>query len=134
MAPTNFPGKEWFDEPWGFDCPGVFVKQALKPTPCRVSFVGTDFDGYLECKARIVLDSQQPRVVLSVADNLQALANGGHLVFAAQDYNFRMGIEKNGNAGLEEIRTLKSPQGQPQWFRDTKPETRSLCISSASSP
>ncbi|KAN0072941.1 hypothetical protein V8E54_009055 [Elaphomyces granulatus] len=63
---------------------------------------------------RLVLDSQQPRIILTVANDIQ---NGGHLVFTAQDNNFHMGIETPGNAAAEESRQLRSPSKHPGWFQ-----------------
>jgi hypothetical protein len=42
---------------------------------------------------KLILDSQQPRVVISVANDMTALKNGGHLIFPAQDNYFAMGFE-----------------------------------------
>jgi hypothetical protein len=46
---------------------------------------------------RLILDSQQPRVILSkpaYASYMAAIKNGGHLIFPTQDHDFSMGIEK----------------------------------------
>jgi hypothetical protein len=70
------------------------------------------FNGYLNCQVRFILDSQQPRVVLSVANDMTALTNGGHLIFPAQDNHFEMGIESYEVA--DEIHRLR--REHPQWF------------------
>jgi hypothetical protein len=135
---ARLPDREWFKEPHGADCPEKLFSNARHPRPCRVTFIDTDFNGYLECRMRLVLDSQQPRIILSacmydsenknittyllrihstVANDMTAIQNGGHLVFSAQDNNFHMGIENPGNAAAEEIRQLRSPGKHPGWFQ-----------------
>ncbi|KAN0073982.1 hypothetical protein V8E54_007919 [Elaphomyces granulatus] len=68
----------------------------------HITFTGAKFDGYL---VKLILDSQQPRFVISVANDMKALENGGHLIFPAQDNTFEMGIESHEPAGAAE----KSP-------------------------
>jgi hypothetical protein len=61
-----------------------------------------------------MLDSQQPRFIISVANDMKALENGGHLIFPAQDNTFAMGIESYEPA-TGEIARLK--RENPQWFK-----------------
>lgn len=105
---ARLPNQDWFKEPQGADCPDKLFVSAKQSRPCRATFIGTDFNGYLECRMRLILDSQQPRVILSIANDMGAIKHGGHLVYTAQDNDFHMGIEKPGNAAAEEIRQLKS--------------------------
>jgi hypothetical protein len=113
---ARLPNQDWFREPQGADCPEKLFVSAKQSRPCRATFIGTDFNGYLECRMRLILDSQQPRVILSIANDMGAINHGGHLVYTAQDNDFHMGIEKPGNAAAEEIRQLKSRGKHPEWF------------------
>jgi hypothetical protein len=49
---------------------------------------------------------------------MKAIKNGGHLIFAAQDSHFSMGVKKPGNAAADMIRQLKNLDtlnGSPAW-------------------
>lgn len=111
---AQFPGPEWFDSPQGTDCVSDLYRAANNSSPGRVTFLDSKYAGYIRCRVKIRLDSQNPRIVISIAEDMNAISHGGHLVFTVQDNDFRMGIEKPGDLGEEEIGYFK--EHYPAWF------------------
>ncbi|KAF7160020.1 hypothetical protein CNMCM5623_005566 [Aspergillus felis] len=110
MAETSIYNENWFKEPQGKDYPTTLYKACGKWRFCRIASA----NGWAYAKVQVILDSQQPRLVLRT----QQQESGWHLVIPLQNCSLNTGIEgaTGDDKKEEEIRQLR--QQWPQCFQD----------------
>ncbi|KAL1846618.1 hypothetical protein Plec18167_004928 [Paecilomyces lecythidis] len=95
------------------DPPKATTKAARARQPCRVTFTGPQFDDYIACKVQVILDFQNPRIVLSVGP--QGPGNPcAQLAFTVETNVIRMGIEEPNDALFTTIQGTR--RRLPQMF------------------
>ncbi|KAG2026812.1 hypothetical protein GB937_001602 [Aspergillus fischeri] len=108
MANTSIYNENWFNEPQGSDYPSKLYKACGKWRICRIASA----KGWLEAKVQVILDSQQPRLVLRTKQQ-----SGWRLVIPLQNCSLNAGVEgATGDNKGEEIRRLR--QQWPECFQD----------------
>lgn len=125
-----FPTEEWFTRAQGIDSPKGLFRVASQWRLCRVAFSGTTFDSYLTCCARVILDSQCPRITL--ATKKHNIPEGGHLVFAAHDHEFRTVV--NDYELREQRPLLYRDARQASWYIKITPRKLPGYICEAGAP
>ncbi|KAJ9220017.1 hypothetical protein DTO207G8_5296 [Paecilomyces variotii] len=103
----ELPGAEWFDTPRGFDYPAGLAGQASQRRPVRVTFdADWQDDSYVECRGRILLDSQNPRIILDIGDQGPDKPSA-QMIFSLENSRANMGIEVLGNPAYKEIQNVR---------------------------
>ncbi|KAJ9193203.1 hypothetical protein DTO164E3_8027 [Paecilomyces variotii] len=103
----ELPGAEWFDTPQGFDYPAGLAGQASQRRPVRVTFdADWQDDSYVECRGRILLDSQNPRIILDIGDQGPDKPSA-QMIFSLENSRANMGIEVLGNPAYKEIQNVR---------------------------
>ncbi|KAJ9247806.1 hypothetical protein DTO207G8_7809 [Paecilomyces variotii] len=106
MASQKLPGPEWFTTPQGSDAPKGLAREASIRRPCRVNFYECESDDYVECRVRLLLDSQNPRLVISVGPQGDG-SPGAQLVFTVESNTFTLGVEKPGDTLYQTIKDAR---------------------------
>lgn len=122
---------DWFNAERGKDSPQKFYSSAIHTKNANLTVLGEKCQDKIGCRVKIILDSQQPRLVISIGKDPQVLASGGHLIFAVQDSHFQFGIEDKSDSTYDEIQRLRHEH--PQWF-DGSELKRFVRIRSRKSP
>lgn len=111
--------------------PGTIDKKALQKKPCTVTVKGNPilFKGW---KCTIVLDSQQPRVVLSILPpslnvngKVRPVSGSASICFTVETCDINMGVEQRG-LGQEKVSRLRSQY--PVWFEQPDKKRSSIRI------
>lgn len=108
MATQRYSSPELLNTTYNTD---VLAREALKRRVCRVTFKGTEYQGHVECKVRLVLDPQNLRMILSVGKQDEE-SPCGKLVFTAERNTFFMAMEKEGESDFDRIQeyVTKNPR------------------------
>ncbi|KAJ9284766.1 hypothetical protein DTO021C3_7618 [Paecilomyces variotii] len=85
------PGAELFNTPQGFDCSAGLIEQAS-----LVTFKTWLDDSYINCRGRIVLDSQNLRIILDIGDQGPDKPSA-QIIFSLENCRVNMGIETQGD-------------------------------------
>ncbi|KAF7166231.1 hypothetical protein CNMCM6106_002127 [Aspergillus hiratsukae] len=86
MANTSIYNENWFNQPQGSDYPPKLYKDSGKWRICRIASAG---NGWLDAQVQVILESQQPRLVLRTTMK----ESGWHLVIPLQNCSLNAGIE-----------------------------------------
>ncbi|KAF7125947.1 hypothetical protein CNMCM5793_002306 [Aspergillus hiratsukae] len=86
MANTSIYNENWFNQPQGSDYPPKLYKDSGKWRICRIASAG---NGWLDAQVQVILESQQPRLVLRTTTK----ESGWHLVIPLQNCSLNAGIE-----------------------------------------
>ncbi|KAJ9258815.1 hypothetical protein DTO280E4_1206 [Paecilomyces variotii] len=114
MSSQSLPGPEWFDAAHGCDAPAGLGKEAAVKRRCRVAFYGDPCTDYAACQIRLILDSQDPRVILTMRDTKSFPCP--QFIFTLEKCFISMGMEKEGDDLFQTIKELRAEN--PHWFKD----------------